>query len=181
MTGRAAIITAAVVWSGGCALAGYPCRAQQHRGAVTDVSGSVAARAVLHHDVAYGAQGSQNDLRITWDGQHAAGRPRISVHATRVACEEFDAVHGGGAGRGPCVSVGSIGAALAPTARACAKNGTCTIEPGDLVQTALIIANGRGNPERLGNPPMFRLWIVGDERHAVAYRIAITWFYGPDC
>ena len=45
----------------------------------------------------------------------------------------------------------------------------------------LTIANGRGNPEILGTPPEYKLWIVGDSRQGAAYTIVITWFFGPDC
>jgi hypothetical protein len=45
----------------------------------------------------------------------------------------------------------------------------------------LIITYGRGNPERLGNPPEYILCIVGDVVQTVRYTIDITWFFGPDC
>jgi hypothetical protein len=53
--------------------------------------------------------------------------------------------------------------------------------PGDFIQYSLIVTNGRGNPDILGTPAEYKLWVAGDPSQSVAYSISITWFFGPDC
>jgi hypothetical protein len=146
-----------------CGLLGPTCLARQKRGTVTSLSGEVAARAVTVHQVAYGSEGSQNDIDITWSGQWEAGGPRIRVYATKVECVQF-VVTGGG----PCASLDGASGFLDPAT-------------GNFVQTSLTVTNGRGNPDILGSPPEYKLWVVGDVDRATRYSITITWFYGPDC
>jgi len=49
------------------------------------------------------------------------------------------------------------------------------------IATTLIIANGRGNPDSLGSPAEYKLWVVGDSEQSTRYTLNITWFFGPDC
>jgi hypothetical protein len=165
----------------GCALMGAPCLARQHSGLVTTISGEVAPGAVVFHTVRYGVEGSQNDLKITWPGQRDADGPRIRMFATRAGCLEFVPLRSKFLARDPCGGIGYVGSMFAPTARPCAVNGTCPIEPSDLVQTSVGIASGRGNPDIIGPTGEYRVWIVGDPTRRTPYVITITWFYGPDC
>ena len=146
-----------------CGLLGPTCLARQKRGTVTSLSGEVAARAIAAHRVGYGSEGSQNDIEITWSGQREAGGPRIRVYATKVECVQFVVT-----GAGPCASLDGPSGFLDPAT-------------GNLVQTSLIVTNGRGNPDILGSPPEYKLWVVGDVDRTTHYSITITWFDGPDC
>ena len=150
----------------GCGLIGPSCLARQNRGTVTTLSGEVEAQKVAVHRVPYGAEGSQNDVNITWNGQFGAGGSRIKVYATRVECVEFVPENPFPAS-GPCGSIGSAGGAR--------------VDDGVLLQTSLVITNGRGNPDILGSPPEYKLWVVGDSTQKTRYTMTITWFYGPDC
>lgn len=160
----------------GCATV---CLARQHRGPVATITGEVAPGETAVHRVPYGIEGSQNDLRISWDGQGTPEGPQLRVYATRIACEQF--VPGAAARGGPCAELGSSTSTLSPAPRPCTIDRTCRIEPGDLVQRSLIITNGRGNPDVLGSPAEYKLWVSGDPGQAVRYTIRITWFRGPDC
>jgi len=155
-----------VAFGPGCGLVGPSCLAQTERGTVTSLRGEVAARMLAVHQVTYGSEGSQNDVNITWRGQFDSGGPRLRVYATRVGCEEFVPSNTAPAG-GPCASIGSAGGIRAPE--------------DDFIQTSLIVTNGRGNPDILGAPPDYRLWVVGDSSQNATYTMTITWFYGPDC
>ena len=53
---------------------------------------------------------------------------------------------------------------------------------GDVgIASTLTVTHGRGNPEQLGDPADYKIWVVGDPQRAAAYTITITWFFGPDC
>jgi hypothetical protein len=117
---------------------------------------------VVSRVVSYGTVGSQNDVHIEWFGQSSPNGPRIRVYATRAGCTEF--VPPGGAG--VCAPIGSGGG---------------TQPNGEFVQNSVTVTNGRGNPEILGVPAEYKLWIVGDPSVSVRYTIDITWFFGPDC
>jgi hypothetical protein len=164
-----------------CALVAAGCLAQQKRGPVATITGVVAPGKMVVHEVPYGIDGSQNDLRISWDGQRAPNGPRISVRATKIDCQEFAPETTSPNTGSACATIGSQGGMLSPTATPCPKNTRCRIDPKDVIQTSLIIANGRGNPDVLGPRSVYRLWVAGDARVAVAYTIAVTWFHGPDC
>jgi hypothetical protein len=168
----------------GCGLVGPSCLSRQKTGAVTTVSGEVAPRQIVVHRVPYGTEGSQNDVKISWTGQFTANGPQIRVYATKVECVDFMPPadpSNAPFDSGPCGNIGSFGGVLSATARPCAINNTCRIESGDLVQTSLTIANGRGNPDKLGTPAEYKLWVVGDAGQSASYTISTTWFYGPDC
>jgi hypothetical protein len=116
---------------------------------------------VVSHLVRYGTSGSQNDARLSWDSQRSASPARVRIFATRSGCTDFQpppAVNGG-----ECAVVAAAG----------------WTEVG--IATTLIVTHGRGNPERLGSPPEYRIWVVGDAERSARYTIDITWFFGPDC
>jgi hypothetical protein len=130
---------------------------------VAALTGEVAAGQVASHVVAYGTEGSQNDVNITWPGQGTPNSPRLVVYATKTACQEFVAP----GGSGPCMPIGSRGGYRA--------------SDGEFVQTSLVVTNGRGNPDILGTPAEYKLWIVGDPGQRSTYSITTTYFFGPDC
>ena len=143
----------------GCGIVGPRCTARQERGTVTTVSGSVASGEMVVHRVLYDTRGSQNDAAIEWAGQRTTDGPRLLVYATLPACERF-------------------------TLPADANAGSCAIlarggwvSPG--ITTGLILTHGRGNPERLGTPPEYKLWVTSDQ--PTAYTIVVSYFFGPDC
>src|SRR5262245_22800466 len=148
-----------------CSLLGPSCLAQQHSGTVTTLTGEVAARTVSVHQVTYGSEGSQNDVGIRWDGQFEANGPRLRVYATKADCTQFEPER---PASGACASIGGA-------------SGFADTATGSFVQSSLVITNGRGNPEILGSPPEYKLWVVGDAERTTPYSITITWFYGPDC
>lgn len=164
MKGTIGGLLVASVLAGGCGFGTGPsCLARQKRGTVATVTGEVGAGQTTMHRVPYGTEGSQNDVDIRWPGQGPDG-PQISVHATRVGCEGFMSP-----GSGVCSEIGSRGGY--------SPSGTGR----DFVQTSLIVSSGRGNPDILGTPAEYKLWVVGDPARSAQYTMTITWFYGPDC
>ena len=171
MTRAVAVAGLALVVSGCNPLA--PCLSRQETGSVTTVTGEVAVGHIVVHRVRYGTEGSQNDVRISWTGQHTSGGPRIGVSATRVAGQDFvpPAQEGGvPPERGACETIGTSAGVAAPDSGSAAH-----------VQTFLIISNGQGNPDILGTPAEYKLWVVGDHSQRVIYTMSITFFSGPDC
>jgi hypothetical protein len=154
---RLAAVGFVLLWCSGCGLLGPTCLSRQKTGVVTTISGEVAPRQVVSHRVPYGTEGSQNNLEITWTGKDAAEGPRIGAYVTKVDCVDFRPPPGTNTGSCSVLALASTGREL------------------------LIVTHGRGNPEILGNPPEYRLWIVGDAGQTVRYTISITWFSGPDC
>jgi hypothetical protein len=156
---RVLAVAALLLSSGGCALIGPACLARQERGAVATLSGSVAAGEVVMHLLSYDTRGSQNDVRIEWPGQRDAGAPRLQAFATLTSCEAFTLPAEGNTGacaiiaRGGWVAEGAV--------------------------SGLILTHGRGNPERLGTPPAYKLWITSDR--STGYGLSVSYFYGPDC
>lgn len=156
---RALALAALLLPSTNCALLGPACLARQERGAAGSLAGSVEAGQVVMHRVPYDTRGSQNDARITWPGQRGADAPHLQVYATAAGCEAF-------------------------TPPADENSGACTtIARGGWVGQGMVagltITHGRGNPERLGAPPEYKLWIFSDR--STSYSIALSYFYGPDC
>ena len=149
----------------GCSLVGPSCLSRQQRGTGMSFEGEVPAGGVVSHVVRYETEGSQNDVHITWPGQGSTSGPRLTMYATKAACEGF--VPPGGPA--DCAPLGG------PSGISISGTGT------DLIQTLLIVTNGRGNPDILGTPAQYKLWIVGDPTRRVGYSVNITWFYGPDC
>ena len=144
----------------GCGLIGPSCLERRKTGPVATVSGEVGAGAITFHQVPYGIDGSQNDADIRWSGDSAPSGPRIQVYATRLGCIDFNPAQTSAIG---CDVLGGAG-----------------WFDGNVART-LVITHGRGNPEVLGSPPEYKLWIVGDPQQHATYTINITWFYGPDC
>lgn len=106
----------------------------------------------------------------------STGNPRIKVYATKVDCVDFSPNQ-----TGACANIGGGGGTLSPTARPCVIDRTCQPEADDIVQNSLTVTHGAGNPEVLGQPAEYKLWVVGDPARHVSYGIEITWFRGPDC
>jgi hypothetical protein len=144
----------------GCGLI-VPCTDRQGRGTVATIAGEVAAGSIASHRVSYETRGSQNDATISWADQSLAAGPRLRVYATRAACEDFQPPQS--TSSGACAVLGSAGW----------SNG--------VIANTLILTHGRGNPEVLGSPAEYKLWVVGDPERNARYTIHITWFYGPDC
>jgi hypothetical protein len=165
-----------VLGATGCGLTGPSCLDQQKRGDVTSVAGEVGAGAIAMHVVPYGTEGSQNDLRISWPGQ-SSGSPVLKVYATKIGCASFSPTTPSSG----CGTIGSPGGTLSPNARPCVTAHTCQPTDDDIVQNSLTIASGQGNPDIIGSPAQYKLWVVGDPSVAVRYSITITWFRGPDC
>jgi hypothetical protein len=153
------VIACVVLSSSGCSLFGPSCVARQERGTVSSLSGSVGAGEVVVHRLAYDARGSQNDLDLLWGGITETDGPRIRFYATRVACAEF--LLPAESNAGDCAILGSAG-----------------WTPNGSVRT-LVVTHGRGNPERLGSPPEYKLWVTSDR--FTGYSGTISYFYGPDC
>src|SRR5262245_53362563 len=184
MSKRWILLSLFLPWACSCrSVVGPSCLARQERGPVASVSGDVNPDDVAVHEVPYGTQGSQNDVKVAWTGQFASGGPRIRVYATRLDCVDFAPPPNLGAnnGTGACANLGTWGGVLSPDARPCAASHTCEPQDSDLVQTSLIIPNGRGNPDVLGPSARYKLWVVGDRSHSTSYTISTTFFYGPDC
>lgn len=144
----------------GCGLIGPSCVGRQQRGTVTVVMGEVAAGDMVRHRLPYDIEGSQNDVAVDWAGRDSPGGPTLQIYATRVECEGFDPAS---SHTGACTVLARAGVFAGSTVR------------------SLVITHGRGNPEILGTPPEYILWIVGDPTQAVRYSLTATWFRGPDC
>jgi len=159
---RLTSIAALVVCNAGCAVLGPSCIARQERGTVTTISGDVGAGQVASHTVRYATEGSQNDANFSWAGDTSPEGPRLNLYATKAGCSQFSLPPD--SNTGDCATLARAG----------------SLDSGNIA-TTLVITHGRGNPERLGDPPEYKLWIVGDAARAASYTIRITWFYGPDC
>ena len=156
---RALALAALLLSSTNCALLGPACLARQERGAAGSVTGSVEGGEVVMHRVVYDIRGSQNDARITWPGHRDGDAPQLQVYATLATCEAFTLPADGNSGL--CATI--------------ARGGW--VGPG--MVAGLTITHGRGNPERLGTPPEYKLWITSDR--STGYNIALSYFFGPDC
>jgi hypothetical protein len=145
--------------SAGCNPLGPSCLERREEGTLPPVSGSVNAGEISAHVVAYDARGSQNDVRLSWSGQADPDGPHLRAYATRASCQNFTLP--AESNTGACEILGSAGWSPAATS------------------TTLIVTHGRGNPERLGSPPEFKLWVASDR--LTTYSFSIRWFFGPDC
>jgi hypothetical protein len=156
---RVAAVAVLLLAVSGCGIVGPSCIDQQARGQVFTLTGDLPPGQMASHRVSYETRGSQNDVTVSWTGDAQPDGPRIAVHATRAGCTDF---------RQPAVE------------------GACSILASagwinNRLVTSLVIANGRGNPDILGSPAEYRLWIVGDPQQRARYTVTATWFYGPDC
>jgi hypothetical protein len=119
----------------------------------------VEAGLVVMHQLTYDVRGSQNDAQITWPGQRDADAPQLRVYATLATCEAFT-----------LPADQNVGACATIARGGWAAQG---------IVTDLTVTHGRGNPERLGTPPQYKLWITSDR--PTGYSILLSYFYGPDC
>ena len=155
---RILCIAVLLLASAGCNPLGPSCQARREEGTLPAVTGTVTADEISMHVVAYDARGSQNDVRLSWTGQADSDGPHLRAYATRAGCQNFTLP--AESNTGACAILGSAG--WSPT-----------------TSTTVIVTHGRGNPERLGSPPEFKLWIVSDR--PARYSFTIRWFFGPDC
>jgi hypothetical protein len=156
---RAGLLAVAFAGAAGCNPLGATCVSRQKTGAVDSTSGVVGPGETRVHRLTYGTEGSQNDINVSWPGQGGTGAPHIQFYVTRVGCEQFT----------PSDATG----ACAVLARGGWIDGSTL--------SSLIVTNGRGNPDVLGTPAEYKLWVVGDAVQSVAYSVTTTFFYGPDC
>jgi len=153
-------LVAVAVFSGaGCNPIGATCVGRQKTGSVTSLSGTIGVGETVVHRLPYGTDGSQNNINVTWTNQSGPGAPQLGFYVTRVTCEQF----------APADATGT-----------CAVLARGGLSDGHLV-LSLVVTNGRGNPDVLGTPAEYKLWIIGDAAQAAAYTVTTTWFYGPDC
>lgn len=169
------IVSALVILAGttGCASRfAERCLQRQQRGNVFFIEGDVAPGGTAAHKVLYGTDGSQNDIKIKWAGQWNPGGPRLKMYATLTKCTNAAEVGNSGSIR--------LSPQVSPPCAGLGTRGGMRIE-GEFVQTSLTIANGRGNPDILGSPAEYKLWIFGDPDKSIHYTIESSYFYGPDC
>lgn len=155
---RLFVLTLLAVAHAACNPFGPSCLERREEGTLPPISGTVAADEIAMHRVAYDTRGSQNDARFSWPGQSTDGA-QLRAFATRATCEAFTLPSERNTGN--CAILGAAGWSPAGVA------------------TTVVVTHGRGNPERLGNPPEYKLWVVSDR--FTPYTITIRWFYGPDC
>jgi hypothetical protein len=128
---------------------------------VTTVGSEISPNQVVSHVLRYAVEGSQNDVHVTWTDSHLPDPPRLRFYATSTACTDFSPAAADESG--DCQSL--------------ARAGLIDVH----VASTLVITHGRGNPERLGNPPEYKVWVVGDSTRSARYTLDVTWFFGPDC
>ena len=153
---------------------GSNCRSRQKRGIAGSITGRIEAGQVLSHTVLYDQRGSQNSGTARWEsttGPQVGADVRFYV--TRTTCMEFVPPPPDSElrrSRGACTVIGYAGVHFTPL-----------VPSGSLTYPTFTITNGRGNPDILGVPAEYKLWVVGDPRQSATYTIDISWFYGPDC
>jgi hypothetical protein len=174
----ALVIVAAGLAGSACSIVGPSCLSRQKTGLAATADGRVEPGQVVSHLMPYDLNGSQNDVSISWSGQGQIDGPRLRIYATSAECTDF-VPPAAGRGIGACEVISRGGGYLGPWARECARSGTCSPTPDEIVNTSLIVT-GPGN----GAPPGFhqyKLHVVGDAELSVSYSIRATWFFGPDC
>ena len=117
----------ALVAAGGaaCNPIGASCVSRQKTGLVASVSGTIGVEETVVHRLAYGTDGSQNNISVTWRSQDGTGTPRLRFYVTRVTCEGLTELNL------------NLTGACAVLARGGWVDGH--------IASTLIIANGRGN------------------------------------
>jgi hypothetical protein len=128
-------------------------------GPVTSLTATVRAGDVTVHTIAYGTEGSQNDITVSWTDQGQPDAPDVRFSVTRASCETF------------------LGVGVSPECAVLARAGRID---GHVVVT-MIVTHGRGNPERLGNPPAFKVWVEGDGARSAGYTIVVQWKRPVEC
>lgn len=144
-----------------CGLVGPSCVDRQRRGTVGVVTGRIEAAQMVAHLLPYGTEGSQNDIELRWTATSAAAPVRLEAYATRAGCSAFELPVSNNTGE-------------------CRVLAAAAAQP-DGGRASLIVTHGRGNPEILGSPAEFTLWVVGDATQPATYTVTTTWFRGPDC
>jgi hypothetical protein len=147
------------LWSAACNLIGPSCVSRQERGTVATIDGMVGANELAVHRLAYDTRGSQNDATFLWPAVTMQDGARFHVYATRASCEDF--VLPADNNTGECAILARAGWTPIGAAR------------------TVILTHGRGNPERLGSPPEYKLWVTSDR--FTSYSFTVTYFFGPDC
>ena len=145
--------------SAGCSLLAPTCLAQQERHYAEPETARIEAGEVIVLRRSYDARGSQNDIGIDWSGR--LDGTTLQAFITRADCET-----------GP-----DREASFTSACRALASGGSS----GSVNITNMIVTHGRGNPEVLGNPPEFKIWLYGDPAKSTIYTLRQTSFHGPDC
>lgn len=156
---QAFIVALAAAGSTGCNPLAASCLGRQKTGPAASVSGTIAAGETLVHRLAYATDGSQNNIAVSWTNQSGPGAPQLQFYVTRTDCEQFTPLRATG------------------TCAVLARGGW---NEGQVVPT-FVVANGRGNPDVLGTPAEYKLWVIGDPQQGATYTVTATWFYGPDC
>jgi hypothetical protein len=147
------------VGGAGCNLLVPTCLGRQERHSTEPRTAQIEPGALVVLHLSYDIRGSQNDIEIEWSSR--LDGTRIEAYATRAECET-----------GP-----ERGNASTDSCRVLSRGGNGTSQ-GPI---RLILTHGRGNPETLGNPPDFKIWIYGDPAKATTYTLTASSFYGPDC
>jgi hypothetical protein len=145
----------------GCNLLAPSCLSRQQQTFGDAVYGTVQANQMVVHHLAYDARGSQNDIDIEWNDR-TLGR-RLAAYLTRATCET-----------GP-----DPNASYDASCRILSRGGSTETPPAGPIH--LLVTHGRGNPEVLGNPPAYRVWLIADPDRSVYYTLTPSSFYGPDC
>jgi hypothetical protein len=156
---RIGVVAIAVAGNAACSPLAASCIARQKTGPVASASGTIGAGETLVHRLPYGTDGSQNNIAVSWSNQSGPDASQLQFYATRTACENFTPANATGA--------------CAVLARGGWTEGR--------VAPTLVIASGRGNPDVLGTPAEYKLWVIGDSKQGASYSVTTTWFYGPDC
>jgi hypothetical protein len=154
------------ITTSGCALI---CLSRQHSGPVKTLTGVVQPSEVITIDLPYDARGSQNDLKIAWDGQRDVTGPRPAFYLTEAGCLQFvpPAANQRFARDAPCRTIGS--------------RGGFQNSAGEIVVTRLGVVGGPNQGPLNALRKTYKLQIVGDATRPVRYVIEITWFRGPNC
>ena len=145
--------------SAGCGLFAPTCLAQQERHYAEPETARIEAGETIVLRRSYDTRGSQNDIGIDWSGRLEG--TTLEAFVTRADCET-----------GP-----EPEAMFTSTCRVLARGGS--VAGVNIIN--MIVTHGRGNPEVLGNPPEFKIWLHGDPAKATFYTLRQSSFYGPDC
>ena len=155
----AAVVALLGLSSAGCSLLAPTCLAQQERHYSEPETATIQAGEVIVLRRPYDSRGSQNDIGIDWSGR--LDGTTLQAFVTRADCES-----------GP-----EPEALFTSACRVLARGGSV----GGVNIINMIVTHGRGNPEVLGNPPAFKIWLHGDPMRSTVYTLRQSSFHGPDC